>query len=328
MIVFDLRRALDEVPEGIFHGTDILKSLGEPKLTIINDRGVKTIRVSNRKTRENGIMISLPEMAKHYNLKANDRITVTGRIGIDAPDSNWGMEIMRGSADWYGQLAQQITPDRLFSMSYILEEGDLGHSLWVCSNHWGDDEPTMDFSVDSILVFRAAKYVEKDIRPILYKLSDDEYIQKFDDGMEIPLEERDSQKQNVGVYLRRSGTPVCFALKTERGNSISIKNRFNDWDGIDILLRPLKLKPGNQYKITIRGKIEGFVPSGATLILQGIPAYAWVDVLGVQSNESFELSCTLSQSNLEAWTACRIATNGIGGSLHIVLESIEIRTII
>ena len=329
MVMFDLRKDLEPLNEGEFTGTDYLKPLRKEAvyLELLNDNGLKTIKASRRESREDGLIINLPQITKDFDLRPNDRITVTGRISSIAPKDDWGMELMRGSSDWWGQLAQQITPVGIYSMSYLLEDIDLEHEMWVCSNHWGNEEPTMDFTVDSILVFRPPSKIEDDSRKVLYSMMSDKFIQAQAENTIIPLAEGNRDDSPEEPLLRKSGNPVIIARKCELGTAIYVEKRKNDWDGVDIRLDPLGLKKGNKYYVEVTGKVFGESAPGAAMTLQGVPTYTWADMVEVGDDSDFVLTHVLTQSNLEAWTAWRVTTNNAGIKLGFMIDSIEVGTI-
>ncbi|MCL1986857.1 MAG: hypothetical protein FWG64_02670 [Firmicutes bacterium] len=329
MIVFDLHNDLEPLTEGKFDGTKYLKPLCKHSLylELLDDHGLKTVKASQRESREDGMLIDLPKIAKDFDLRPNDRITVTGRISSVAPKDDWGMELMRGSSEWWGQLAQQITPVGIYSMSYLLEDIDLEHDMWVCTNHWGEEEPTMDFTIDSILVFRPPVKKEEESRKVLYSLLLDDFIQGHDDNTIIPLAEGNKDDSPEEPLLRKSGNPIVVARKSELGIAIYVEKRKNDWDGMDIRLEPLELKKGNKYYVEVTGKVFGEAGEGAAMTLQGVPTYTWADMLEVGDDSDFVLTHVLTQSNLETWTAWRITTNNAGIKLGFMVDSIEIGTI-
>jgi len=317
MVLFDLREKLVNMNAGSFTGAAYLQPLGEPSptLSVANDGGIKTVQVTKRAIREDGVSILIYSLAKDIGLQAGDRLTITGRVAAGAPADNWGIVLRRGSLDWK-QLAQQIAPQGLFSLTYLLEDTDLDTVIWIHTNHWGENPPTMDFCIDSILITRwQEKRTKADTRTQIYSLTTDARIQESEDGAIMTLGD--------SAYLQQSGNASISIAKGEKGNVLYISNRVNDWDGLDVRLNPMGLEPGNKYRLNITGHMDGIAPQGTLIMLQGVPVYSWEGCQRVDENNAFSLNHFLSQTELEAWTAIRITTNRIGANISFFVDSIE-----
>jgi len=317
MVLFDLREKLVKMNAGSFTGDAFLQPLGEPSPTLFvaDDGGVKTVQVTNRATREDGVAILISSLAKDIGLQVGDRITVTGRVAAGAPADHWGIILRRGSLDWK-QLAQQIAPQGLFSLTYLLDEADLDTVIWVHTNHWGETPPTMDFCIDSILItrWRDRRAKTADTRARVYSLATDTAIQTLEEGTDITT--------TKSAFLQQSGNAAITVVKAAEGNALHVSNRVNDWDGLDIRL--LSLEPGNKYRLKITGRIDGDAPRGMLIMLQGIPVYSWEGCQRIDENKTFALSHTFSQSELETWTAVRLATNRKGTTVPFFIDTIEL----
>ena len=331
MVLFDFRKKLETMKSGPFEGSEYIQPLGipPPVITVVDDNGIKAIRVSKRTAREDGVAIPISTLTKYSGLQTGDRLTITGRVGSGAPDSHWGMVLRRGSLDWK-QLTHQITPVGLFSLTHLLESVDLDVTFWLQSNHWGEVSPTMDFFIDSILITRMQTRTVIDERDIVYTMANDNFVQSFAEKDIIILAEKDkpyNKMSNEESCLRRSGSPVLTIYKGSNGNSIHISKRTNNWDGLDIMLQPLELLQGNKYNLQVTGCIDGFAPPEAIIMLQGIPVYTWEHLVEVKSNDFFVLKHNISPSDLEKWIAIRVATNTKGIDMAFFIDSIELSVI-
>jgi hypothetical protein len=250
------------------------------------------------------------------NIQPGDRITATGRIGGGAPKSDWAMVIDRKTGvESFRGLAQHVTPEHneLFSVTYILDEADLEKPLMVRSNYWGNVTESMDFYVDSILITRNVSHTSTvvDERQTVYSFAEDDGVKKLRPG-------------DITKFIRSAGTPKYTIFEKNSKKGIHLGNRLNNWDGLDIWLPSLDLKPGNSYTISVNGKIDGPSSEKARVMFQIIPGYIWRSEKNVVDNEEFNLSHTFSAMELQTAQTVRIATDDGGAKMSFFLYDIEI----
>ncbi|MCL1843472.1 MAG: hypothetical protein FWF79_06635 [Defluviitaleaceae bacterium] len=315
VIIYDLQKVLENINAGGFVQAGAINARRRPFTTatieIIED--VKSILVTNRENREEGLDIRLSSIP---NIRAGDRITITGRIGEGIPvGSSWSIALL---APGGGHLVHQIAPDSVYSLSHILEPSELKLNLFVHTIGWGMLPPLMDFFVDGIIITR--KEVDEsqktDTRTVVYSLSEDPGVQWAD-------AESDSRFGNT-VLILRAGKPKLHIFRRGNANAIHVGMRFNDFDGIDINLTRMNLLPGNKYRITVTGRADGDVPEKSTIMMQGIPSYTWRSDKPITTDQEFTLQYTLNQSEVETWTAIRITTNTVGAGISFYIYNIDI----
>jgi hypothetical protein len=278
---------------------------------VIAVEDVKTLFISERQQREAGIHIDLSEIG---NLQAGDRLTITGRIGEGSPTgANWSVALIHPQS---GQITHHIAPNSVFSLSHILEIDDLDETLIVHTVGWGVVQPTMDFYVDGLLITRKSVSTDDiDIRTVVYSMAEDPGV-RWVSG--------ESNRFVNTAILSRSGAPTIRIIKRGSSNAVHISVRVNDFDGMDINLTRMDLRPGNQYRITVKGRIEGNPPPESKIMLQGIPSYKWTNETDITENMEFTLQHTLNRSEMEKWTAIRVTTNVPGASVSFYIYSIEV----
>jgi len=317
-IIFDLQEQLKNLQLGNFDATGYLQARGEvnPTLTLCENQGERSIHVTHRQSREDGVIIPV---LFYSMLLPGDRITLTGRMNGDVADNYWGIALC-STSDEGDQLAQQIAPQGEFSLSHQLEATDLSKSLVVKTTKWRDVEPNYDFFIDSIKVSRDDEQdkFKKDAREIVYDLNTDYAVQQvnLDIGGGI----------DASTVLRLSGNPniAVFEHHITGKRGLHIAARERDFDGLDIRLSELQLIPGNEYDVKIIGRTAGAAPIDSQIMIQGMPGYHWRSLQSIGGNQDFMLGCTLRKSAVEKWNAIRIATNEVGSNIAYFIYSIVI----
>jgi len=313
-ILYDFRKEFEAIPVGQFHckgpistRADAVRMFAE--IELIED--VKTIRIPNRTARESGIDIQLADVE---DLQAGDRITITGRVyEPQAYGRSWCIALLIPGGN---QITQAVAPDSIFYLSHILEEADLTTTFAIHTIGWGALQPLMDFYIDNVLIIRKEEddEIETDTRTVVYSLVEDAGIQWDGDDTDV---------FSNTLLLLLSGMPSVSALKCGNEKALHIGNRVNDFDGIDINLGRLKLRPGNQYKVTITGRMGDDVPAATSIMFQGLPGYTWKCQTPVSANEEFTLIHNFSQSDIEKWSFLRITTNSPGASASFCIYGID-----
>ena len=296
----------------------------KPRLSISEIDGIKIIRVRGRLDPSDGIGITLQSLQ----VKTGDRVVITGHVGRDVPMGSWGIALSTeetcSRSGEECQLAQSTSPKSLFSLSYVICEEDLDTTISVQTTRWGAINPIMDFYIDGILIMRDKQVtkVKEDPRGLVYSLEQDDKVVV---GGEIASEGQDSY-EHVSNYLALSGEPdVKIFLHNDITKALYISRRKRDYDGIDIRLNRMSLLPGNSYRITVNGSIDGHAPEGTIVTLQGLPGYSWRNNQLVSNNDSFTLCYSLSQADLQQWNTIRITTNTIGATVSFYVYSVEIK---
>jgi hypothetical protein len=320
IVLYDFQEDFKNVKPGEFKKSEIISVRSDPSSTstVEEVEDVKTIFLTDRAARESGIYIHLNKIKE---LIAGDRITITGRIGSEAPRGPvWSIALLSdGRKD--GHLTQHISPGpgSVFALSHILDHSEVDNHFAVHTIGWGGVlQPLMDFYIDGILITRKSDEgeTELDSRTVIYAMETDEMIEH------IASEEIDSFGEKI--IVARSGLPIINIFPCADQKALHVGTRVNDWDGIDIMLSHLRLRPGNQYKITVKGRIDGDAPDGSVLMLQGIPSYAWRSNIAIIKDMEFTLEHTLTISELEKWTTVRITTNGFGAAVSFYIYDINI----
>jgi hypothetical protein len=305
-----MQEYFSDCPIGDFENYGVISLRRDPdangKIKKVED--IKALFISGRTARESGIFIDLTKLSE---LLPGDRITVTGRIDRDHSlgSSTWSISLL-SAID--GHLTHHIAPDAVYSLSYILDESDIKNVLTVHTIGWGVLHPLMDFYVDNILITRG-DIINKpavDTRKIIYSLAEDSNLQ-------FVLADEKS-------ILTRAGYPNVSVFEHNGKKAIHVDTRVNDWDGLDILISNLKLRAGNQYKITVHGRVDGEAPEDAVIMIQGVPSYSWRHNIEIKSNEEFTLEYTMTRSDVEKWTAVRITTNQAGATMSFFVYRVEI----
>ena len=321
-VLYDMQDAFEDIIS--LSDVNYITPVGEtfPTLKLEQSEDVKSIRVSSRESEDDGVSINIAAIP---DIRAGDRITITGRIGIDAPFGSWGIALSSDvGAKETSQLAQMLVPRTMYSLSYKLSADDLKRCLLVQTTRWGAVNPTMDFLVDNILIFRGVKSHREltDSRSMVYSLERDSDIQQMREGSYLALDD-------TSGTIRHSGKPAISIVKREGSNILHVGHRSNDWDGIDIDLPPLKLLTGNTYQIKVIGRVDGQVPKdepkGVNLMIQGMPNFSWRSLTPICDNQEFELCHTLTQSEIESWTAIRITSNNEASAVSFYIYSIDIK---
>ncbi|MCL2576974.1 MAG: hypothetical protein FWE27_02840 [Defluviitaleaceae bacterium] len=287
-------------------------------INVMEEDGAKTVLISNRTEVADGITIN---MSAFQNLLPGDRLTITGRIGSNAPTAKWCMLIHRGGGN-YSLLKQHSIPlhDELFYLTHLLDEVDLKYPIRLRTDHWGNEESYMDFYVDDILITRNIKNtgIIIDSRDIVYSLATDNYAS---DGL-TPV---GSNIGTVPSFLQTSGDPEYSLIEEGDKKIIYLRRRVHDWDGIDIKIGLMALKKGNSYTITIKGRPEGEVLKDAQLMMQILPGYVWRDNKNVYEGQEFILEHTLSNAEVLNAEFIRIASTPQGASMSFVITDIIIK---
>lgn len=110
-------------------------------------------------------------------------------------------------------------------------------------------------------------------------------------------------------------------------SGVWIRNRNNDYDGIDLTFDNLDLEEGFEYFIQVQGYVdsEEEIPEDADLHLETVTEYTWMDTTPAVAGETFELeaSYTAFDGNDDRF---RIKTNGSGIGLEFAVTDILITT--
>jgi len=317
-VIYDLQQELQGVAPGPFTqaGPVLVREMPLANAKIEQIEDVKTICIYHRAEIQTGIDIRLDSIP---DLAAGDRITVTGRVG---PQKNtggktWSVALIASYPE-DGQITQHTSPDPIFAVSHILEEEQLDLTLYVHTVFWGAHLPLMDLFIDSVLVTRFEKPDEADTRDVVYALAPYE-------GEEFMGSEEAAVRGKNAPFVFCAGYPHLRALRHGDDIAIHVGNRFNDWDGVDINLARMGLRTGNQYKIAVRGRVDGKAPKDATIMLQGIPGFVWKKTTALSTDAEFAFEYVLSRSEVEKWHTVRITTNTQGSSVAFFICGIEIR---
>jgi hypothetical protein len=185
---------------------------------------------------------------------------------------------------------------------------------------WGTYEPLVDFYIDCILITRQEKSAdeEADTRSIVYTLDAEPNTEL------MGMDEAVSIGGKNAPLLFCSGHPTVRVMKHGLSVALHVKNRFNDWDGVDINIGRMNLSASNQYKVTVNGRIQGDAPIGSTIMLQGVPGYVWKCNTPFTSDSEYSLSYTMSRSDVEKWHYVRVTTNTEGASVSFYIYGIKI----
>jgi len=309
-ILFYLQDELNTISKGLFAGNRYIKPSGG-LLHIVEIDGTKTILLHGRKNTLDGLVI---QPALLSSLKAGDRLTITGRLNISETTDGWCLVLRRYEEDGFANLAQYNNPkeDSLFVLTCILDDQDLHNPLHIHSVSWSDWIKPIDFFIDNIIVSRQQTVSgSRDTRQKLYSLEDDMYIGELPSG-------------GYTRYLLASGDPVFSIVDFGGKKNIRVGFRKNDWDGLDIRLSLMNLLPGNRYKITARGYIDGTAPPDAQLTLQLLPTCEWRGNKIVKSNQDFILTYILSEAEIKSVSGIRIASNAQAAEMTFVLNRLDV----
>lgn len=314
-VLFDLQQELETLD---LNSSDLIVPVGDElptlKLSIVDD--VKTILVKDRRDRATGLGISLRELP---DVRAGDRITITGRVPRDTLAGSWGVALWAEDSETRNgmecQLAHQVSPRSLFALSHILCSEDLNSMIMVQTTRWRAMEPIMNLYIDSILISRSGKSVQEDPRTVVYSLETDRLLKSCDNsGGSYEIE-----------TLMQSGSPHIKITVTDSERSIYVSERAMDWDGLDIKLQNMGLLIGNKYSVTVTGETAGNVPNDAVIALQGLPGYSWRGNVNMESKSEFTLRHTMTHAEVELWQIIRITTNAQGATVPFYIRSIEIK---
>ncbi|MCL2217220.1 MAG: hypothetical protein FWB91_09405 [Defluviitaleaceae bacterium] len=313
-IVFDMQDVLEKANDIKDLACVAPAGVIPPALKIEKTEDVNSIRLYERLSPEAGISIAI---AAIEGTEAGDRIIVTGRVGSDAPHGSWGIALLSGGADDY--LAQMPAPKSVFALSYILGKNDLKRDILLQTTRWGFTSPNMDILVDNISIIRNEKslVVPADTRYIVYSLKEDPDIQW--------VGEQDSQILESSEVIQKSGNSVLKIFRRGTHNALYVGNRFKIWDAVDISLEKMGLLPGNNYQITVSGRVDGNVPKGAQFMLQGMPGHSRQGLNAVDNNKKFTLAHTLTQAQLKEWKFIRVTSDSTAVAVPFYIYSIKIK---
>lgn len=321
LILFDLQEKLENVTVGcIGSATDLngfVRPWGDPapKVSVKEYDDVKFIGIENRVQNEAGVDLYMSEINE---LKPGDRITITGRVGQNAPLANWGVGLF--VKDGTGtHLNQHLAPVGLYSITHLVDASEIGKNFIVRTVQWGEDAHAIDFYVDSVLVTRpqGGELITKDERKIVYSLNEDVGIKNA---------RLNATNFESTSYLMRSGTPEVSVVERNGIREVYVTGRVRDWDAIDILVSSMELMRGNQYRIKVKGELGTDAPGDTQMTFQGVPGYAWRGNVQAQPGGEFVLEHLLTQSDIENWTSVRITTNSEASRASFTIKSIEVLT--
>jgi len=324
-ILHDLQEQLEDVSIGKFNNSiaksllvNIIRPWGnpEPVISVREYDGVRYISIENRILDDSGIELVLSAVP---DLRVGDKISITGRIGEDAPLSNWGV-CMFVKGEEVGHLDQHIAPTGLYNVNHVIDTDELERGLVLRTVQWGESTSVIDFYVDSIIITRQDTITEivEDIRPVVYSFANDRDI--LTSRTDRPVFEGNN-------FLRRSGVPEVHISEHNGKRMLTLKKRAKDWDAIDILFSSMDLIRGNIYKISVTGIMGDDAPEKATVLFQGIPGFSWRSNVQVRPNEEFRIEHVLSPSEMESWTSLRITTDGASSQSTFTIKSIEVKPV-
>ncbi|MCL1878924.1 MAG: hypothetical protein FWF80_08695 [Defluviitaleaceae bacterium] len=316
-VLFDLQQEIDTLD---LNSSNLLVTVGNqrPTLAISVVDDIKTILIKDRQDRISGLGIDLKELP---NLRAGDRITVTGRIPRESAPGSWGVALIIEESETRRaeecQLAQQASPKILFALSHLLGSADLNSLVMVQTTRWGAVNPVMDIYVDSILILRDSNNasIEEDPRTLVYSLDTDKNLR---------LGRYAENSFGTGI-LTQSGTPVVTISESDGEKNIFLSERGKEWDGVDVNLASLNLLTGNMYQIVAKGQLTGDAPKDARITLMGVPGYSWRGSTSMKNKKEFKLVHTLSYAEVEKWKTVRITTNAWGASVPFYITDIEVK---
>jgi AraC-like DNA-binding protein len=314
IVLYDLREELKNAAPGDFAGQYLIPGAtgGKhlPALSVSEAGGTKSVFVSKRSSTDSIPLLQIPAMS---NLQPGDKITVTGKI-CETATSDWAVILRKYGGD-YTVLAQQTFPgvNKLYSVTYALDRADMEYPVQIRINPWGREDVPPNFFVDSILITReqSATSIEVDERQIVYSLATDENVTHLRPG-------------DITEFIRPSGTPLFTVKKRPGKKQIRVSRRTNDWDGIDVYLPGMNLKPGNLYTISAKLRIEGESPPKAAMMFQVLPGFIWRSVVAVEDDSTFVLSHTFSLMELQTSEAVRITSNPEGTNMDFTISEIEV----
>ena len=315
-ILFDLQNHLEKAKPDTEFKSDILQPYGDfpPTLQVLEESGVKCISVLGRERKTSGILLKLSDLP---NINLGYRILITGRIDKTAPKEGWGITLAGNLDDATGQLDQVLKPNGIYRLSYLFTEEDYKSELYLYINSWKNYLPTMNFTIDNVLIgsFASSKKDIKDGRVLVYSMEEQSEIQNSEIGSILP--------EDLGD-LRRSGLPTLFVDEYNGSRVLRIDNRERDYDGIDIMIENLDLLPDDEYILKVTGRLEGEAPEGTQITFQKIPGFNWRSTKLVQANEEFEIIYKINKLNISKLTQIRLTTNPLGARAVIFVHSIEI----
>jgi len=112
----------------------------------------------------------------------------------------------------------------------------------------------------------------------------------------------------------------------ENTSGLWVRNRINDYDGIDLPFDALGLEEGTNYIVEVQGVIEENeeVPADSSMNLETVDGYDWLDSQPVVSGEMFILESTYTAFENESDHSFRIKTNPSGSEIEFAVTSIKI----
>ena len=275
---------------------------------------MKYIDVGERVQGDSGLLIASSSMPE---IKAGDRITITGRVGNNAPLENWGIALfLIGGTGTH--LTQHVAPEGLYSLTHLVDQAEVDRDFYVRTVQWEEGAQIVDFFVDSILITRidGQTHFNKDTRHVVYSLM-------YDNGV---YGSRLDRLFESSAYLMRAGVPdISIKEAVDGARHLHIGARSRDWDSIDVLINNMNLQRGNAFRLRVVGRLSSSAPDNSEMHLQGVPGYAIRSIVHVTPGEEFELEHMLTQAEVETWTSIRISTNSHASQYSFIIYSIEIR---
>ncbi|MCL1845444.1 MAG: copper amine oxidase N-terminal domain-containing protein [Defluviitaleaceae bacterium] len=248
----------------------------------------------------------------------------------------WGYE---GARPWDGTTFDTSDNITGFNFSRVLQSTD---DIIIAANLTGDgaNAPGFFFSVDDLLVLTptgemcdvcsapienctceappptevpAPVFPTPPAGTVVWRLSTDSYVQGLANNAVTELIDT--------PRLNRSGSPTtAISANSGQPNSIIVRDRVNDWDGIDVILPDLQA--GSVYQVVVHGR-SLVAPAGATLMLQGMPGHSWMNNTAISTYSVFTRTSTTLTSASD-FDAIRITTNDVGAAMSFIIDEIFI----
>jgi len=152
----------------------------------------------------------------------------------------------------------------------------------------------------------------------VYSLAKDEVIQ----GIKRGATWQGFPSGSIGC----TGDPDYTFCEVDGRNGILITKRQNDWDGVNINLDTLGMKPNHHCSIEVRGRITSDVakfPKGS-IELTCLPGYANMAYHPVSDGVEFTLSHTFPVVEDKEVPRARISTGHASRKMSFVIEDIEV----
>jgi hypothetical protein len=228
------------------------------RVDIVEGRQGNYIAVTQRSSENQGLTI-LRNLG-NPELQAGDTIVVRGWVGNNVPSHRASMALSIGPNGRIVTRTASVAgrPGSRFALTYTLTDADVAgnfQGVTIRSDHNNDiNVPIMDFFVDDIRIMRATTAIV--VLGEEWRFSQDPFLQSRPLGPITGAELGEVEDYDYVQHIQSSGGSKRMVAHPDGGGRVSIDifTRPDNWNGVDVLLYPLGLQAGVNYRIVVQGR--------------------------------------------------------------------------